>query len=82
MVKNNTHTFKGKKDKKIKDLRWFSKNFSKSEMDKYAGEWVAIENDKILSSGNDINVVIKEVEKIDGEPTFVKIAKKEEILIL
>lgn len=82
MAKQKVSTSRSRNNEGIKNLKWFSKNFSKSKMEKYAGEWVAIENKKILSSDKNINGVIKKVEKIDGNPTFVKIARKEEILIL
>ncbi len=64
------------------DLKWFSEEFTKKDMNKHAGEWVAIKNEKVLASGANIKIVIREAEKTVEEPTLVKIPKKEEVLIL
>ncbi len=70
------------KNENGKDLEWFSKEFSKRKMNEYAGEWVALKDEKILASGANIHLVVKEAEKIVDEPVLVKIPKKEEVLIL
>ena len=73
-------------DKKVfkdgKDFKWFSEKFSKKDMSEHSGEWVAIKDEKILSSGYNIKMVINKAKEIVDEPILVKIPRKEEVLIL
>ena len=71
-----------KTSKNRKDLEWFSKKVSKTKLDKYSGDRIAIKDKKILSNGENIKTVIKKAEKLVKEPILVRIPKDKEILIL
>ena len=60
------------------ELRWFSKK----DMSKYSGEWVAIKDKKVLVSGANLVKVSKAAESKAENPTLVKIPEKDSILIL
>ncbi len=64
-----------------KDLDWFSKNFSKEELEEHSGEWIAVKNGKVLSFGDDFREVLNDAKNKADNPLLIKIAKKKEILI-
>ena len=66
----------------INDFEWFAKKFSKELLNKFAGKWVAIKNQKVISFGYDFNEVIKEANCEVDNPLLIKIPKEKEILIL
>jgi hypothetical protein len=64
-----------------KDLDWFSKNFSKKELEEHSGKWVAIKNGIILAFGDNFREVLKNARNKSDNPLLIKIAKEKEILI-
>jgi len=63
-----------------KDLNWFSENFSKEDMDEHAGEWIAVKDERVLSSGEDFREVLKLAKEKVVNPLLIKIPKRNEIL--
>ena len=62
----------------------FNTFISKKDWSRYSGEWVAICNDKVISSHQDLKKVIKEsAKKCKGKvPTFTKIPDKNVAMVL
>ena len=58
--------------------------FVKKDWSDYAGQWVAIFNDNIISHNKNLKKVIKESSAISttGSPTFTKIPDKNSTLLL
>jgi hypothetical protein len=58
--------------------------YSVMDSTEYAGKWVAIVEDKVIASGDDLKEVYKKAKEKSGkkEPLFAKIPKEEETLIL
>ncbi|MBR9690712.1 succinyl-CoA synthetase subunit alpha [Candidatus Woesearchaeota archaeon] len=61
-----------------KNYEWFIKK----DMSTYSGKWVIIINEKIISSGNNIEMMIKEVKKKypNKTPFITKVRDKLSIL--
>jgi hypothetical protein len=56
--------------------------FIKKDFRRYSGKWVAIENDKVISSKRNIGVLLKSVSNNTGNVVFTKIPDKKQILLL
>ena len=58
--------------------------YSKTDLSKYAGEWIAILDHEVIAHGKDLKKVYSEAnEKAKGkEPFFMKVPKSEQTLIL
>ena len=58
--------------------------FVKKDWSDYAGQWVAIFNNQIISHNEKLKKVIKETSAIciTGSPTFTKIPEKDSTLLL
>jgi hypothetical protein len=58
--------------------------YSKSDMRGYSGEWVALEDNRVLAHGKDLKQIYQEAvkESKNGKPFFAWVPKDEETLIL
>ncbi len=65
-----------------RDYNWFIKHFPEEDIKKFAGEWIAIKNEQIISHGKDFKEVLREAEEESDKPLLIKIPKDREILIL
>ena len=54
-----------------KDSQWFHNNLNKLREGGFTGKFVAIKNSKPLTSGKDIDVVIKTIEEKGENPSFI-----------
>jgi len=64
------------------DFEWFSKDIPLEQIEEHRGEWIAIKNHEIISSGGDFRVVLENAEKEAKNPFLIKLPRKREILIL
>ena len=67
------------------DSEWFNKNISKLRRQNFTGKFVAIKNEKPIASGENVESVIKSLEKLKENPSYVFIEflyPKGHILIL
>lgn len=74
---------KVKKSKKSKPIsansyEWFIK---KADVSKYAGKWIAVENQKIVASDAKIEKLLEEI-KYRPEAAITKIPKRGQIMVL
>lgn len=58
--------------------------FLKANLNQYAGKWVAIVNQRVVSSGNDAQVVYKEAKKKfpKEKPSLAKIPSGETLILI
>lgn len=58
--------------------------FMKHDLNNYAGKWIAVCEDKVVASGDDAGVVMKDAKKkCKGKvSTLTKVPKKDQVLIL
>ena len=61
-----------------KDYDWFIK----ADVSKYAGRWVAVQNQKIVASDNRIGKLLDEVKKEWPLASITKIPKRGQIMVL
>ncbi len=54
-----------------RDSRWFHENINKLREKGFTGKFVAIKNSKPLTSGENFEIVIKNIEKKGKNPSFV-----------
>ncbi|MBI4116458.1 hypothetical protein HY449_01800 [Candidatus Pacearchaeota archaeon] len=53
-----------------RDSEWFHRNISKLQKEGFVGKFVAIKNSKPIVSNENVDVVIKEIEKRGENPSF------------
>jgi hypothetical protein len=58
--------------------------YSRSDMRGYSGEWVALENSKVVAHGKNLKQIYEKAVKQskNGKPFFAWVPKDEETLIL
>ena len=61
-----------------KDYDWFIK----ADVSKYAGRWVAVQNQKIVASDNRIGKLLDEVNRDWPSASITKIPKRGQIMVL
>jgi len=62
---------------KSRELQWISKNPEKLSM--YGGKWIALMDNKLITSGDSLSIVRKEAKKITKkEPLIFKVPRKDE----
>lgn len=54
-----------------KDSEWFHENINKLRKEGFVGKFVAVKNSKPLASGENIDLVINEVEKRGENPSYI-----------
>lgn len=54
-----------------KDSKWFHENINKLRKEGFTGKFVAIKNSKPLTSGENIDIVIKGIEKKGENPSYI-----------
>ncbi|MBU2099865.1 hypothetical protein KKG83_05420 [Candidatus Micrarchaeota archaeon] len=61
-----------------------SRFFLKKDFKKYSGKWVAVKNQKIISSDSSIKKALSEAKRKAGNTRFIfaKIPEKNQVLIL
>jgi len=67
------------------DSGWFNKNIDKLRKENFTGKFVAIKNEKPIASGENVDIVIKSLEKLKENPSYIFIEfvyPKGHILIL
>ena len=62
-----------------KNYEWFIK---KADVDKYAGKWIAIENQRIVASGAKIDRLLSEIQGNWPNAAVTKIPKRGQIMVL
>ena len=55
------------------DSKWFYNNLDLLRKRKLSGQFVAIKNKEVIAQGEDINLVIKQVEKSGENPSYILI---------
>jgi len=55
------------------DSKWFYNNLDLLRKRKLSGQFVAIKNKEVIAQGEDINLVIKQVEKKGENPSYILI---------
>jgi hypothetical protein len=62
---------------KSRELQWISKNPEKLSM--YGGKWIALIDNRLIASGDSLNIVREEAKKITKkEPLVFKVPRKDE----
>ncbi len=62
---------------KSRELQWISKNPEKLSM--YGGKWIALIDNRLITSGDSLSIVRKEAKKITKkEPLIFKVPRKDE----
>jgi hypothetical protein len=62
---------------KSRELQWISKNPEKLSM--YGGKWIALIDNRLITSGDSLSIVRKEAKKITKkEPLVFKVPRKDE----
>lgn len=62
---------------KSRELQWISKNPEKLSM--YGGKWIALIENRLITSGDSLSIVRKEAKKITKkEPLIFKVPRKDE----
>lgn len=54
-----------------RDSQWFHENINKLRKEGFVGKFVAIKNAKPLTSGENVDSVIKEIESKNQNPAYV-----------
>jgi len=54
-----------------RDSEWFHGNINKLRKEGFAGKFVAIKDSKTLTSGDNIDMVIKKVEGKGEDPSYI-----------
>ncbi len=54
-----------------RDSGWFHEHINKLRKEGFTGKFVAIKNSKPLTSGESIDIVIKEIEEKGENPSYV-----------
>ena len=62
-----------------KNYEWFIK---KADVGKYAGKWIAIENQRIVASGAKIDRLLSEIQVSWPNAAVTKIPKRGQIMVL
>ena len=70
---------KNSKSKRNKDYEWFIK---KADVSKYAGKWIAIEDQKIVASEAKISKLLDEIKANWPDAAITKIPKRGQIMVL
>jgi len=55
------------------DSKWLYNNLDLLRKRKLSGQFVAIKNKEVIAQGEDINLVIKQVEKSGENPSYILI---------
>jgi hypothetical protein len=59
------------------ELQWISKNPEK--LSTYGGKWIALVNNRLITSGDSLSIVRKEAKKLTKkEPLIFKVPRKDE----
>lgn len=62
---------------KSTELQWISKNPEK--LSAYGGKWIALVNNRLITSGDSLSTVRKEAKKLTKkEPLIFKVPRKDE----
>ena len=62
---------------KSSELQWISKNPEK--LSTYGGKWIALVNNRLITSGDSLSVVRKEAKRLTKEePLIFKVPRKDE----
>jgi len=62
---------------KSRELQWISKNPEK--LSTYEGKWIALVNNRLITSGDSLSIVRKEAKKLTKkEPLIFKVPRKDE----
>ena len=69
---------KSKKNPAGNSYEWFIK---KADVSKYAGKWIAVENQKIVASDARIEKVLEEI-KCKPDAAITKVPKRGQIMVL
>ena len=77
------------KSPKQKQLKKISQNnkknydwFIRADVSNYAGKWIAVQNQKIVASGNNISQLLEQTQKNWPEASITKIPKRGQIMVL
>lgn len=67
-----------------KDSKWFHENLNKLREEGFTGKFVAIKNSKPLASGENLNIVIKDIEEKGENPAhiFIEFVHPEEYTLI
>ena len=56
--------------------------YLKADLSKYEGKYIAIVDDKVITSGNNAKIVFEEAQKKPGKiPTLAKVPKEEALIL-
>jgi len=55
------------------DSKWLHNNFDLLRKRKLSGQFVAIKNKEVIAQGEDINLVIKQVQEKGEDPSYILI---------
>ena len=62
-----------------KSYEWFIK---KADVSKYAGKWIAVENQKIVASDSHISKLLEETKQNWPSAAITKVPKRGQIMVL
>lgn len=62
-----------------KNYEWFIK---KADVSKYAGKWIAVENQKVVASDTKISKVLESVKQNWPDAAITKVPKRGQIMVL
>jgi hypothetical protein len=54
-----------------KDSEWFHENINQLRKEGFTGKFVAIKNSKPFMSGENVDMIINEIEKKGGNPSYI-----------
>ena len=62
-----------------KNYEWFIK---KADVSKYAGKWIAVENQKVVASDSIVSKLLEEVKQHWPDAAITKVPKRGQIMVL
>ena len=68
-----------KSDAGKKNYDWFIK---KADVDRYAGKWIAVENQKVVASDAKISKLLEVIEQNWPDASITKVPKRGQIMVL